>query len=216
MAAPPRPPTMAPARVLPAAAPISAPPPAPMTPPVNARSPGVSPQATVASTRAAQRARYERCDMSRLLVPMPCWNEEGAALAGQIHRRHCAAYATAQCVGRSSVARRRRRAYGGATQAADDGAREGMAGRGANQCTATGADRTAGQRALPGSVSAGGGCQRQCGADGEICESRHELLLMPMPVSTKKSTYSCITAWAGPASPNACRVYCGSAATVIA
>ena len=83
-------------------------------------------------------------------------------------------------VGKSSVARRRRSANGSAAQAADDGAREGTAGRSANQRTATGADRTAGQRALPGSVSAGGGRQRECGADGEICDSRHEQLPIPM------------------------------------
>src|ERR1700694_2308385 len=58
MAAPPRPPTPAPARGLPAAAPPSAPPPAPIAPPVSARCPGVSPQAEVASASAAQTARY--------------------------------------------------------------------------------------------------------------------------------------------------------------
>ena len=79
--------------------------------------------------------------------------------------------------GLSSVARRRRSANGSATQAADDGACEGIAGRSTNQRTTTGADSTAGQRALPWGVSAGGGRQRQCGADRKICNSRHEQLL---------------------------------------
>jgi hypothetical protein len=83
--------------------------------------------------------------------------------------------------GLSSVARRRRSANGSATQAADDGACEGIAGRSTNQRTTTGADSTAGQRALPWGVSAGGGRQRQCGADRKICDSRHEQLLVPIP-----------------------------------
>jgi hypothetical protein len=82
--------------------------------------------------------------------------------------------------GLSSVARRRRSANGSATQAADDGACEGIAGRSTNQRTTTGADSTAGQRALPWGVSAGGGRQRQCGADRKICDSRHEQLLVPI------------------------------------
>jgi hypothetical protein len=153
-------------------------------------------------------------DMSRLLVPIPCWNEEECrTLLAQADRRHRAVYATARGVGRASVAWRRRSADGSATQAADDGAREGIAGRSANQRTATGADRAAGQRALPGSISAGGGYQRQCGAECKICDARHKKLPGPMIRSTTKSTYSCITALAGPASPDA---YCGNAATVIA
>src|SRR5258708_3199443 len=105
-------------------------------------------------------------------------------------------------VGKSSVTRRRRSANGSAAQATDDGARERIAGRRANQRTATGADGAAGQRALSGSIAAGGGRQRQCGPDGEICDSRHELLLVPgAPITTKKSTYSSFTTLTVRASP---------------
>src|SRR5258707_14414976 len=76
MAAPPRPPTTAPASGLPAAAPTSAPPPAPMAPPVSARCPGVSPQAAVANASAAQTARYVIRDMSGSLFLVLRLNEE--------------------------------------------------------------------------------------------------------------------------------------------
>src|SRR3979490_2221513 len=87
MAAPPRPPTTAPASGLPAAAPTSAPPPAPMAPPVSARCPGVSPQAEVASASAAQTARYVIRDMSGSLLGAPFQRRRARIVALRRWRR---------------------------------------------------------------------------------------------------------------------------------
>jgi hypothetical protein len=54
-----------------------------------------------------------------------------------------------------------------ATQAADDGASQGISGRSTNQRTATGADGTAGQRALSWRFATSGRRQRQGSAHNE-------------------------------------------------
>ena len=63
--------------------------------------------------------------------------------------------------------RRRRGADSSAAQAADDGTRQRIAGRGAYKRTATGADGAAGQRALSWRVATSGDRQRQGSAHND-------------------------------------------------
>jgi hypothetical protein len=85
-------------------------------------------------------------------------SQEKAAVSGSTERTRPAAVLAEDL---PVTVRRRRRADRGATQAADDGTRQRIAGRGAYKRTTTGADRAAGHRALSWRVAASGHRQRQ-------------------------------------------------------